>query len=260
LATRIVVGLTGITIVLAISWFGGLPFLLLGLAAALIGGYEFFWMAGIGGFHPLMIVGLLWIAALGLHAWSPAALPLDTILVAGFLVTLTVSLWQADKPLHQFFATAAIAIYVGVMLSQTLSLRFLESGFWWLVLSFLISWGSDAFAYFAGVTFGRHHIWPRLSPKKTWEGTIAGVLGGALVSVLFVWLSPLSISLWLALAVGLVGSILGFFGDLSISMVKRQVGVKDSGHFFPGHGGMLDRLDSVLFVAPFVYQVARLVS
>ncbi|MGL4648884.1 MAG: phosphatidate cytidylyltransferase [Caldilineaceae bacterium] len=258
MATRIVVGLVALAIVLAISWIGGIPFLLLALAAALVGGYEFYWLLDQGGFHPHKVVGLLWIFFLGLFAYFPQYFPLDTVLTAGFLTTLTVSLWHPDKPAHLFVSTVAVATYIGLMMEQAVSLRMLDQGFWWLLLAFAITWGNDTVAYFTGVTVGRHKIWPRLSPKKTWEGTAAGWLGAALVSVLVVWATPLEMNLALAAALGFVGGILGFFGDLSISMVKRQVGAKDSGHFFPGHGGMLDRLDSMLFVLPFVYQVARL--
>jgi phosphatidate cytidylyltransferase len=260
LLTRIVVGLTGLAVVLGISWIGGIPFLILAVAAGLIGGYEFYWMLNQGGFHPQMVVGLLWILALGLNAAFPEIFPLDTVITVGFIATLTISLWHPDRPAHLFVSTAAVAVYLGLMMEQGVKLRFLDQGFWWLLLAFAITWGNDTIAYFTGVSIGRHKIWPRLSPKKTWEGTAAGWVGAALVSVLIVWATPLEVNLAFAALLGFVGGILGFFGDLSISMVKRQVGVKDSGHFFPGHGGMLDRLDSILFVLPFVYQVARLLQ
>jgi phosphatidate cytidylyltransferase len=103
-------------------------------------------------------------------------------------------------------------------------------------------------------------MWPRLSPKKTWEGTIGGWIGAALTGALLAWLLPLGLAVWEGALIGLLGGVLGLAGDLSISMVKRQVGVKDSGRFFPGHGGMLDRLDSMSFVIPFVYQAAILLT
>jgi phosphatidate cytidylyltransferase len=128
---------------------------------------------------------------------------------------------------------------------------------WWLLMAILITWSNDTLAYFTGVTIGKHKLWPRLSPKKSWEGTVGGFLGAALAGGLVAMLSPLSIGFGLGALIGLIGGILALFGDLSISMVKRQVGVKDSGHLIPGHGGMLDRLDSVLFVVPFVYLVVN---
>lgn len=258
--TRIVVGLAALFVVLGIAWLGGIPVLILVTAAALIGGYEFYWMLGKGGFNPEINVGLLWILLICLSAWFPRWLPLETVLVGGFLVTFTVSLWHVDKPLHMAVATAAVAVYIGLMLRQALLLLLLEQGFYWLLLACAITWINDTAAYFTGVTVGSHHIWPRLSPKKTWEGTLAGWVGAALAAVAVVWLTPLEFSLGMALLLGFVGGIAGFLGDLSISMVKRQVGVKDSGHFFPGHGGMLDRIDSLLFVLPLVYQFQLLLN
>lgn len=239
---------------------GGIPVLLLVTAAALIAGYEFYWMLSKADFHPEIWVGLPWILLICFSAFFPQLLPLETVLVGGFIVTLTVSLWQVDRPLHMFVATAAVAVYIGLMMRQALLLLLLEQGFFWLLLACAITWINDTAAYFTGVTVGRHHIWPRLSPKKTWEGTVAGWVGAALAALLVVWLTPLSLPLWLALLIGFVGGVAGFLGDLSISMVKRQVGVKDSGHFFPGHGGMLDRIDSLLFVLPLVYQLSQLLT
>lgn len=254
MATRIVVGLVGLAVVLSLTWLGGLPFVGMALAAAIIGGYEFYWMLRTGDFHPQIILGLLWIGLLVLGGWQPALLPAQTVLTLGFIVLLTATLFQVKKPLNGFVATAAPAVYLGTMFAQMIQMRQAESGLWLLLLSFGIVWANDTIAYFVGVTIGRHKIWPRLSPKKSWEGTVAGWLGAAIVSVVIVHYTPVELPLLVAALLGLVGGVLGFFGDLSISMVKRQVGVKDSGHFFPGHGGMLDRLDSMLFVIPFVYQ------
>jgi phosphatidate cytidylyltransferase len=254
--TRVVVGLVGLVVVVGLTWLGGFAFVALALVAALFGGYEFYWMLGQGGFRPQIAFGLAWLALLALGGWQPAWFPLLTVLTFGLIAVLSLALIQHDQPVHSALATGLPAVYLGVMMAQGIALRLLPEGFWWLLLGFGVAWGSDAAAYFTGVTLGRHKIWPRLSPKKTWEGTVAGWLGGAAVAVLVVWATPLPIGLGWAALLGLIGGVLGFFGDLSISMIKRQVGVKDSGHFFPGHGGMLDRLDSMLFVLPFVYQAA----
>ena len=258
MVTRTIVGIAGLIVVLSLSWLGGLPFLGLALFAALLGGYEFYWMLRTGDFHPHTVPGLIWLALLVLGGWQPALLPLQTVITLGFVIILTLSLFRIERPLHSFLATSAPALYLGIMFSEFILMRQLEDGFWLLLLSFGIAWGNDTIAYFVGVTLGRHKIWPRLSPKKSWEGTVAGWLGAAAVAAALVHYTPLELPLLLAALLGLVGGILAFFGDLSISMVKRQVGVKDSGHFFPGHGGMLDRLDSMLFVIPFVYQAVIL--
>lgn len=254
--TRIVVGLVGLAVVIGLSWVGGIPFALLALAAALVGGYEFYWMLEQGQFRPQKALGLAFLLALALLGWWAHWTWLTTVLTLGFFAILTYSLFIPVQPLQGALATFFPAAYVGVMMAQAIALRQLPDGFWWLLLSFGIAWGNDTLAYFTGVSMGRHKIWPRLSPKKSWEGTLGGFAGATLVAVLIAWLAPLEIGLGWAALLGLVGGVLGFFGDLTISMVKRQVGVKDSGHFFPGHGGMLDRLDSMLFVVPFVYQAA----
>jgi phosphatidate cytidylyltransferase len=144
------------------------------------------------------------------------------------------------------------------MMAQVLALRLSPEGLWWLLFGLLITWTNDTAAYFVGVTIGRHKLWPRLSPKKTWEGTIGGWVAATLLGgMLALWL-PLSKSLVYGAGLGALCGVLALFGDLAISMVKRQVGVKDSGKLFPGHGGMLDRIDSVLFVLPFLYQALSL--
>lgn len=260
MATRLVVGLIGLAVVLGIAWIGGYAFVALALAAAVIGGHEYYTLLARGGYRPQMALGLLWIGLIVVGAAFPQWLPLDTVLTAGFLATLTVALWRVERPEDLFLSTSAVAVYLGLMVHQVVLLRALDQGFWLLLLAFMITWGNDSVAYFTGVTLGRHRIWPRLSPKKTWEGTIAGLVGAAAVAVLVAWLSPLQMNLAGAALLGLVGGLLAFFGDLSISMLKRQVGAKDSGVFFPGHGGMLDRLDSLLFVLPFVYQAVRLMA
>jgi phosphatidate cytidylyltransferase len=178
--------------------------------------------------------------------------PLPAVLVVGLIVTLAATLPHPEDPLGTWMSTSAVALYLGVVASQTLALRQLPLGLWWLVFGLAVTWLNDAAAYFTGVTLGRHKLWIRISPKKTWEGTIGGWIAATVAAVLVVWLSPLNTPLWIAAIVGMICGVLGLLGDLSISMLKRQVGLKDSGHFLPGHGGILDRLDSLLFVLPFV--------
>ncbi|MDR0852293.1 MAG: phosphatidate cytidylyltransferase [Clostridiales Family XIII bacterium] len=120
----------------------------------------------------------------------------------------------------------------------------------WLVL--FTAFGTDIFAYFIGVTFGKHKLCPDLSPKKSIEGAVGGILGSAIVCGLFGWFARPEIFVH-CIVIGLLGSIFAQFGDLSASAIKRKLGVKDYSKLIPGHGGILDRFDSVLFTAPFVY-------
>lgn len=254
--TRTVVGLTALAVVLAITWIGGPWFYAAALAAILVGGYEFYTMLAKGGYAPAMWLGLAWLALVASTGYFPAQLSLITVLTFGFFATIVYTLFVSHQPVHTLAATSLVAIYLGLMMAQGIALRLLPEGFWWLLLAFAVTWVNDSAAYFTGVTLGRHRMWPRLSPKKTWEGTVGGWVGAAGVGALLAWLLPLGLAVWEGALIGLLGGALGLAGDLSISMVKRQVGVKDSGRFFPGHGGMLDRLDSMLFVIPFVYQAA----
>jgi phosphatidate cytidylyltransferase len=182
------------------------------------------------------------------------------MVMAGMIVTLIDAMHQKQAPVSSWMATSMGALYLGTMLGQALALRQLPNGLWWVFLGLALTWTNDSAAYFAGVNFGRHKLWPRLSPKKSWEGTIAGWVTAAIVGALWILITPLNTTHnpFFGAVVGLVAGILALFGDLSISTIKRQVGVKDTGNLFRGHGGFLDRLDSLLFVLPFVYQVVLL--
>ena len=138
-----------------------------------------------------------------------------------------------------------------------------RAGQFLILLPLLAAWGADTCALFAGMLFGRRKLAPVVSPKKTVEGAVGGVVGGAMLVLLAATLMnvllDMEIPVWAALVMGGVGAVLGEIGDLSFSVIKRQTGIKDYGHIFPGHGGVLDRFDSVLFVAPFVEILLRAV-
>ena len=127
----------------------------------------------------------------------------------------------------------------------------------WLV--FLTAFGTDIMAYFVGVALGKHKLCPKLSPKKSIEGAIGGVLGSVLFCGIFAYfVEPNLIGECMIIAV--FGSIVAQFGDLSASALKRQMGIKDYGHLIPGHGGIMDRFDSVMFTAPLVYYAILFVN
>ena len=119
----------------------------------------------------------------------------------------------------------------------------------WLV--FIISFMTDTFAYFSGYLFGKHKLIPNVSPKKTIEGSIGGILGSTICCLIFGYIFKLDMALMIVM--GIIGSIIAQIGDLFASSIKRYVGIKDYGNLIPGHGGVLDRFDSVILVAPFVY-------
>ncbi|MBX7084416.1 MAG: phosphatidate cytidylyltransferase [Nannocystaceae bacterium] len=124
----------------------------------------------------------------------------------------------------------------------------------WLVVALCTAFFADTVAYFFGRAFGKHKLYPEVSPKKTWEGAFGGILGSMLatIGVGSLWTLP-QLGIGHAVVLGIIASVCGQAGDLVESMVKRTFGVKDSGTILPGHGGMLDRIDAMLFVSPVVY-------
>lgn len=150
-------------------------------------------------------------------------------------------------------------IYVAIFLSFVYRTRMLDGGLYYAWIILLGAWGSDTFAYLVGCSIGKHKAFPVLSPKKTWEGCFGGVAGAFLVGSLFGLifadkLPSYGIPSWLVVGFVCFGAaILSMFGDLTASAIKRDNGVKDYGKLIPGHGGVLDRFDSVLFTAPAVY-------
>jgi phosphatidate cytidylyltransferase len=245
-----------------ITYVGGLPFALLASFAAGVAAAELVLMFGTMGVAETFGVGVAsaipFVAAWErsgdlLPGWSGLAL-------AGATVLLLVLFLFRRAPLEEVPRSVAIValswLYCGLLLASLVGLR-LRFDVGWVILAFVVTWGNDTFAYFVGHQFGRHKLFQRISPKKTWEGFAGGALGsvvGALVTRALLLQHELSVGL--AVGIGLGGALLGPLGDLAESMVKRAAGVKDSGKIIPGHGGLLDRIDALLFVAPWIYVCA----
>lgn len=156
------------------------------------------------------------------------------------------------------FAQAALCMAAGIMVPYLLSglvrIIIMDHGRYFIMLPFVIAFASDIGAYFAGVTLGKHKLCPVISPKKTVEGLIGGlllaVLGTVIYGLILQFGFNFKVNYFYVVIYGLVGALGGVFGDLSFSVIKRQTGIKDYGHLIPGHGGILDRFDSVIVVAP----------
>lgn len=182
-----------------------------------------------------------------------------------FALVLIMSVYVFTYPKYhadQIMAAMFGIIYVAVMLSYIYKTRCLESGAWLVGLIFISSWGSDTCAYCVGMLFGKHKMAPVLSPKKSVEGGVGGVVGAALLGALY----ALIISRWnlssghtpaLYGIICAVGALISMVGDLAASAIKRNKEIKDYGKLIPGHGGILDRFDSVIFTAPFIYFLAK---
>ena len=177
-------------------------------------------------------------------------------LLGALVATLSLPL-LVKIPLQDNFRQSAITmaglLYIGLTLSYLVMIRLLPQGEWFLVFLLLVTWAADTGAYYVGTLCGQHALALRISPKKTIEGLVGGLIGAMIFAYVARWwfLSELSGADCLILAVLL--TLTGLWGDLTESAIKRSVGVKDSGGLLPGHGGMLDRLDSLLFTAPAFY-------
>jgi phosphatidate cytidylyltransferase len=135
-----------------------------------------------------------------------------------------------------------------------------QPGAAWIALVLMTTWGQDVCAYFVGKRWGRRRMAPSLSPRKTWEGAAGGMVGALAGAFVALALFGLPLSLWATTLIGIAAGIVGPIGDLSESFIKRQAGLKDAGTLIPGHGGVLDRIDSLLFTAPTVYMLALLLA
>jgi len=149
--------------------------------------------------------------------------------------------------------TVAGILYIGWLLSHFVALRELDSGRDWVLFALFVTFASDSSAYFIGSAIGKHLLAPGVSPKKTWEGAAGGIIGAISVGLLLVMLLKLPITYLQAIPLSIAVSIFGQLGDLLESLFKRRTGIKDSGRAMPGHGGFLDRMDSVVFAGVFVY-------
>ena len=211
---------------------------------------------------PSAIVGSLVSIVIGLSFYHGYQVPLPVglagmiaVVSIGYLVTyIGRRTWSLTDSIIILFGTA----YIGWMLSHLILLRGLEGGIALIFFVFLVTWASDTAAYYVGSSFGTHKLAPRMSPGKTIEGAIAGLVG----SVLMAGIAKFGFMPWLdlkdCLIVGLLLGSIGQAGDLFESRLKRHAGVKDSGTILPGHGGLLDRVDSLIFTAPVFYYYVML--
>jgi phosphatidate cytidylyltransferase len=254
-----------IPVVAAVTYAGG--WLLAGVLflVAVRAAYEFLCLMQTSGYRPSLVACALGIAAF-LAAARFSELPLTGLALAAVVMgTLIVQLLRPPlgNPTQSWSLTVGAALWLGWLISHFVLLRDLSPAFGlgigtrWLIVTFLATWVNDTAAYAVGKAIGRHPFARYLSPKKTWEGTVGGWIGGVAATLLIGrWLVDLP---WThGLALGALVATAAPLGDLAKSMIKRQMGVKDFSTLIPGHGGMFDRVDSLLFVAPVVYYYATL--
>jgi len=265
LKKRVITALWGIPLLIIIVWFDEpLPWFTIFVAIwGLLAVFEFYRLVAVSRVPSLTYFGLLWTLLFILRPYFSHEFTIFTheftvpiLLTSAIVLPL---LWLVLRPQKEgafigWVWTIAGILYVGWLLSYLVALR-LDAGRNWVFFALFTTFGSDTLAFFVGRVLGRHHLAPLISPKKTWEGAIAGVFGAMIVSLLFVPSTPLNLPLSYGQAVllGLLVSVFGQFGDLVESLLKRNVGVKESGKLIPGHGGFLDRMDSVVFAGIVVY-------
>ncbi|MBR6451888.1 MAG: phosphatidate cytidylyltransferase [Lachnospiraceae bacterium] len=262
LLTRILSGACLTAVTFACNYFGGPLLLIVLLIFSLIGLCEYYRATGViekkACFSPVALTGYLmsviWYVAL--YLWNDAEHALF-LLVAVLILTMMIYVFTFPKLHATTIAYAMLGfLYVPVMLGFIYRVRSLENGIYTVWLIYIASWVCDTFAYLVGIAIGKHKLAPVLSPKKSVEGSVGGIAGAMLAGYLFSVFALNNTSF--AETAGIlivcgVGAVVSQTGDLAASAIKRNHDIKDYGHLIPGHGGILDRFDSVIFTAPMIY-------
>ena len=260
---RLISGIIMVILAIVLILCGGNVLLFSTLAISLIGMFELYRVFQIEKTPLAMISYLITIVFYCNLGFSFLADPF--ILVMGFLILLmfvyvfAYPKYEAKHVIAAFFGM----FYVGVMLSYVYQIRTLENGLYLTALIFICSWGCDTCAYCVGMLIGKHKMSPILSPKKSVEGAVGGVVGTALLTVLYTSIFKeqmgLEVNGIITLAIiSAVAGLISMVGDLCASAIKRNYDIKDYGKLIPGHGGIMDRFDSMMITAPIIYYLAIL--
>lgn len=268
---RTISGLLGAALLLTIIVYGGLPFTLaIGLLTSL-GILEYTELIKKQNLRSqtqvMLLISLLVLALIYVITSKYGLDPLESlrigeraltlVLIAVFIIIFSGELLRGDPEQGLLNAAANLfgTVYIGFMFAYILLLRFIpeQNGLYYVLFTVLVTWANDSAAYFVGINFGKHKLCPKISPKKSIEGSIGGLAGGLFAATVLSWYFHKPLGLMLLL--GSIVVVAGQFGDLVESVIKRNADVKDSGNFLPGHGGVLDRFDSLLLSAPVVYYI-----
>lgn len=250
---RIMTGLVGIPLLLFFILQGGIFFAGLVFILATMGIWEYGKMVTAKGYQfqivPVMLSAWIMIIScyLGFKDWASMGMMLVFLWIF-FVAIVQYPRYEVSDIAVHFLGV----IYIGWTMSHLLLLNKMSEGILLVLYLFFAIWSSDSGAYFVGKFFGKHKLWPKVSPKKTIEGSIGGIVTTCLVLYLLNMYCGL-LPNYSVFVIGIVISIVGQIGDLIESLIKRFCGVKDSGNILPGHGGILDRFDSIMLAAPFMY-------
>lgn len=256
--TRIMTSVVGIPLVIAIIVIGNplLRYVIMGVS--LVALYEFYNVVQKQN-KPIIYIGYGAIVIQYL-LFKQVMAHYDVFIAVMTLVSLMVLVIRYPKySIIDVGLTLFPILYVGLMFSYMILLRDVSNGSFWIWLIAISAWGSDTFAYFTGKAIGKHKLAPVLSPKKTIEGSVGGVIGAGVLAfvytIIYTRYGAFAIKeqiLWVVI-VSIIAAVISQFGDLAASAVKRFYNQKDYGYILPGHGGILDRFDSFIFVAPIIY-------
>lgn len=257
LARRVLTALVLAPLAIGAVVLGGWPFLAFLVLLTVLAQAELYGMCEAAGVRPFRPPGYVAGALLVTVPLWGGALPLATVAV---LILLAAELYRRqERPLENAAAGVLAVFYPAVLAAWVAHLRvgaapvIGEAGAAWLTVTALVAvWAADSVAYFTGRAFGRTPLFPRVSPKKTVEGLIGGVVGAVAFTVLMKAVAMPFLGWIDAVVMGVLAGAVGPVGDLTASLFKRSVGLKDSGRLLPGHGGVLDRIDAALFVVPLI--------
>ncbi|MED4312658.1 phosphatidate cytidylyltransferase [Heyndrickxia coagulans] len=257
---RIITAIVAAAFFIPFVIYGKWPFVLLVYAMATVALYELLRMGKqpLFSFDGILSVLLLWLILFPskyMHVIAQTGfskLELVYMIVLLFLAYMVVTKNRFTFEQAGFHILSAI--YVGIGFYYFIETRNApDAGITYILYALFLIWATDSGAYFIGRAFGKHKLWPEISPNKTVEGALGGVLCAAVVAVLFFFFSNIGLGLWRLMMSTVVLSVFGQIGDLVESAYKRHYGVKDAGKILPGHGGILDRFDSLLFVLPLIH-------
>ncbi|MBI2883148.1 MAG: phosphatidate cytidylyltransferase [Candidatus Methylomirabilis oxyfera] len=245
---------------LLVQFGTALHFFVLVALAILVGLYEFYGMAKAGGWHPLTPLGMGCGVALSCVEFFEAPAPWLISALSGVVLVLLISLMVGGTDQKEAASRGAVTllglIYVAGLMSFPALLRAMEPGRTYIFYLVFVTWAGDTGAFYVGSTMGKRLLCPSVSPRKTVEGSVGGLICSVLASGLarlWFWEGLGAVEV---VAMGLGLGVMGQVGDLCESMLKRSFGVKDTGALIPGHGGLLDRVDSLLFTGPVLYVAA----
>lgn len=270
LLQRVLTALVGIPVLLAAIWWGS-PWLTVLLALVVVLGIrEFYRLFNSTNTRLPVALGILWCLGfiLGAEATSDPVGFLTTSLIIFMIGAFAASLWVIAYYRDQHIRTALVylllgPVYVGFLVSHAIVLRGISDagdlGRNWLLFALLVTFATDTGAYLTGRSIGRHKLAPAISPSKTWEGAAGGFMLAIVAALVLGFLLELALPRWQQAVIGATVGMVSQVGDLAESKLKRVSQVKDTGSIIPGHGGILDRLDSLVFAVPAVYYLISLV-